>query len=294
LAIFENKFTVMRKSFITLISALILASVVFSQDTGKVRADKLWESEKVFQIPESVFYDHQNKVLYVSNINGNPTVEDENGFISRVGLDGKVIDLQWVQGLNAPKGMGKIGNVLYVTDITRLIEIDIPTGRILHIHDVEGAKFLNDITTDPQGYVYISDMQAGVIYRYDGKSIENWMEGEILVSPNGLYLKDNVLYIGCTDRIIKVDTKTGDHKISFEGTGSIDGLNVDMHGNYIISNWRGLVQFIQPPDLKIILFNTSDKLVNAADIFFAPSTGILYVPTFADGRVMAYKIVYNE
>ena len=205
-----------------------------------------------------------------------------------------MIELQWVKGLNAPKGMGKIGNVLYVTDINRLIEIDIPTGRIIHIHDIDGARFLNDITTDLQGYVYISDMQAGVIYRFDGKSIEKWMEGDILISPNGLYYKDNLLYIGCTDRILKVDTKSGDYKIAVEGTGSIDGLNIDANGNYIISNWRGLVQYIQPPDVKVILFNTTDKLINAADIFYAPSSGVLYVPTFADGRVMAYKIIYNE
>ena len=64
-----------------------------------------------FATPESVFYDKKNDRYLVSNINGNPTDADDNGFISIVSVDGKVENLKWIDGtaeniqLSAPKGM---------------------------------------------------------------------------------------------------------------------------------------------------------------------------------------------
>jgi len=49
-------------------------------------------------------------------------------------LNGSIIELNWIAGLNAPKGMAIYDNSsgsskLYVSDITDLVEIDIGVKR---------------------------------------------------------------------------------------------------------------------------------------------------------------------
>src|SRR3546814_10167804 len=65
--------------------------------------------------PESVTYD--GKFYYISNIGTepNPTVEDGDGFISKVSDEGLIIDRLYLPRrgkLNAPKGMCVIGKLL--------------------------------------------------------------------------------------------------------------------------------------------------------------------------------------
>ena len=51
---------------------------------------KLWETKAEFKLPESVIYDKENDVLYVSNMQDDPFKKDKNGFISKVDLDGNI------------------------------------------------------------------------------------------------------------------------------------------------------------------------------------------------------------
>src|SRR5690242_426460 len=83
-----------------------------------------------FQTPESVLYDADQDVYFVSNINGDPTAADDNGFISRVNPDTQKIELKWIDAakpdilLNAPKGMAILSGVLYVADLTVVRKFD--------------------------------------------------------------------------------------------------------------------------------------------------------------------------
>ena len=58
-------------------------------------------------------------------LDGAPAEKDGKGSIGKVGLDGKIIQAEWVTGLNAPKGMAITGNSLWVADVDRL---DVVTG----------------------------------------------------------------------------------------------------------------------------------------------------------------------
>src|SRR5262245_42159091 len=51
-----------------------------------------------FATPESVLYLPDQDIYLVSNINGKPADHDDNGFISKLGPDGRVIDLKWIDG----------------------------------------------------------------------------------------------------------------------------------------------------------------------------------------------------
>ncbi|MDQ4139111.1 MAG: hypothetical protein M3142_01170 [Bacteroidota bacterium] len=123
----------------------------------KVSLVKKWETEPILNIPESVLYDKNENVLYVSSINGEPSAQDGNGFISKVSTNGQVTELNWITGLDAPKGMGLVGNLLYIADLTKVVVVDTKTGqKVKEINPTE-AQFLNDITVDAQGNVYVSD-----------------------------------------------------------------------------------------------------------------------------------------
>jgi sugar lactone lactonase YvrE len=282
------------KRIFTLVVVLVIISshLSYAQDStpAKVKAVKSWESEEVFLVPESVYYDKDSDMLYVSNIDGSPVVKDDNGFISRVKPNGEVTELRWITGLHAPKGMGKHRGKLFVTDIDVLVAIDIKNGEILNRYPAKDATFLNDIAIDKGGTVYVSDMSGNMIYRFKSGKMEKWFEDEILQRPNGLFYLQGMLYIGCNDYIIRLNTESKEYEVMVEGTGGIDGLNIDEQGNYIISDWYGKVQYVTSDGQITVLFDTSFETVNAADIFYESSNSTLYVPTFRDGRVMAYKI----
>ena len=50
----------------------------------------VWETEKIFELPESVVYDSTNDVLYVSNITDHPFKKDGTGYISKMSTDGNI------------------------------------------------------------------------------------------------------------------------------------------------------------------------------------------------------------
>ena len=109
-------------------------------------------------VPESVLHDVEQDVYLVSNINGGPVERDNNGFISRVSPEGKVLELKFIEGgkgdtkLSAPKGMAIVGDTLYVTDIASVRVFDRKTGKPKGRIGAGGATFLNDIGTYPLGY----------------------------------------------------------------------------------------------------------------------------------------------
>ena len=94
------------------------------QTDGNTKANKLWETPANLKNPESVAYSPKQDVLFISNVNGKPDQKDQNGFISKVSpSNGSLSDLNWVTGLDAPKGISisNDGSKLYVSDITNLV-----------------------------------------------------------------------------------------------------------------------------------------------------------------------------
>jgi len=146
------------------------------QQVGQTSITKLWETLNVLKNPESVAYAPKQNVLFVSNINGKPDQKDQNGFISKVSpSNGSIIELNWVTGLNAPKGIAISNNNsrLYVSDITDLVEIDIGTGKIIKRFNAPGSAFLNDVVSDNQGNIYVSDTVTNTIYKLATNTRDN-------------------------------------------------------------------------------------------------------------------------
>ena len=155
----------------------------------------LWETTGL-KTPESALPVPAEGFAYVSNVAGNPTDKDGNGFISKVSLaDGKIIALEWAKGMDAPKGLALAGGKLYTADIDKLVEIDPKTGKILAKYDAPGATFLNDVAVDAKGDVYVSDSNTSTIWRLAGGKLEKWIDDPALKFPNGLYVDGDKLIV---------------------------------------------------------------------------------------------------
>jgi len=254
---------------------------------------KVWETDTTLRTPESVLYDGNN-TLYVANIDGKPGELDGSGFISKVTLDGKIENLRWTSGLNAPKGMGLYKNRLYVTDVYRLVCINTENGQAEKTWDAVGKNgFLNDVTVAKDGTVYVSDNQNDKIYRLKDEKWEVWMEGEQLNKPNGvLAVGKDKLMVGSTKigALRSVDLATKTMTTLADGMAATDGIVAEGKGNFFVSDWNGQVFHVSADGTKVQLLDTREQKINAADIDYVANKKLLIVPTFYKNSLVAYRV----
>lgn len=250
---------------------------------------KKWETDAVLKTPESVLYDASGKVLYVSNIDGKePWARDDRGSIAKVGLDGRVIAVEWVTGLQAPKGMGQLGGKLYVADLDQVVVIDIDKGAIAHRIPVAGAQRLNDITIDRKGVVYVSDSGTKQVFAITDGKAALWLDQ--LKGPNGLLAHGDDFYVLDNGGMFKVGKDKTLTKIADGMEGGTDGIEHVTGNDFIVSCWRGAIYYVNGKGEKQLLLDTRAKEVHSADIGYDAKARIVYVPTFFTNTVVAYEL----
>jgi len=263
-----------------------------------------------FSTPESVLWDAEQGVWFVSNINGNPSQKDNNGFISRLTKEGAVDSLHFIMAgkggvkLNAPKGLALVGDTLWVADIDAIRGFNKRTGApVASIDAGSKAHFLNDVAAGPDGSVYITD--TGIlfdakgqathpgpdrIYVLSGGKISVAAEGDWLERPNG------ITWDAANARFILVPFggphllgwKPGESKADTLGTGpgSQDGVEM-WNGTPIITSWADSTVFA-------LENGTPRKLVTGqnapADIGLDPIRGLLAIPRFMDNTVEFWSL----
>ena len=269
-------------------SILALTSVTLIIQAQELK--KVWETGG-FDTPESVLSDISNDFYFISNIGGNnPTEKDGNGFISKVDTEGNIVTLKWVTGLNAPKGMVILGNQLLVTDIDRILGIELNSGKIISETNVEGAIFLNDMVVIDEKNVVISDSKTGTYYLFADGKVEKLISDENFKFPNGLALSEGEVISGIGDRLILISVKEKSWRDYITETGSVDGLSTVKKGTYLISDWSGHVHMVYTNKPKRLLLNTTEEKVNAADFYFDVNRSHLIIPTFFANTVACYKL----
>lgn len=250
----------------------------------------LWETDTLLTTVESVIYDPVSDFIYTTNIDGHFMNKDGQGSISKVALDGRVVDAEWISGLNAPTGTGLYEGRLYVTDIDAIVEIDIDAGDVLQTYPIEGASALNDIEVGPNGVVYASDTGGNAIYALRNGVIETIVTN--VDTPNGLLAHDGHLLITrWTPRTVdhlNLDTKALTPLAS--DIAGPDGLEAVGDGTYLASGFNGLIYHVAVDGAKTLLLDTSTQGIRAADIDYIPSKRMLLVPTMQSNKVMAYRL----
>jgi hypothetical protein len=268
-----------------------LAFVCFclvSINAQKATVLKLWATDTILKIPESVLVDDKENCLWVSNIDGAANGKDGKGSISKLSKTGTPINLDWITGLNAPKGMAKYKQELYVADLTELVVIDIKKGVIKNKIKVEGSVFLNDVTVNKNGAVFVSDSRTGKVHRYENNMVT--IEVENLQGPNGLLSIDDQLLILDRGSLLSLAPGGTISKLMDGMDPSTDGIEKVAPNQYIVSCWNGIVYFVAAGAQKITLFDTRSEKINSADIGYDAKNKIIYVPTFLKNSVVAYQL----
>ncbi|RNC87266.1 MAG: GTP-binding protein [Winogradskyella sp.] len=280
----------------------LLSIVLLS--TLNLNAQKLteiWEVEGL-EAPESIVYDSNSDVYYVSNVSGQPAEKNGKGFISIVNSSGELKTKQWITGFNAPKGLGLYYNHLFIADIDQVVVVDVIKGEIIKRFNAEGATFLNDIDISSDGSVYVSDTFGGnAIYKIKDDTITLWLKSEDLNFPNGLEIVNNKLYVSSwgvvtnpetfgtevPGKLIEVDINTKEIKTLTKSIGNLDGL-VAVNNGFIVSDW------IDGSLLSIDKSGNSSKIkdldAGSADFYYNLTERIILIPIMLENKLLAFKI----
>ena len=270
--------------FLFLLSALVSVTLKAHESLNVISG---------FVSPESVVQDAKGDI-YVSEIG--EFNKDGDGKITRISIDGKLST--FANGMDDPKGLIFIGKSLYVTDKNRVLKVE-PDGK----WSVFGSAmafpqtpiFLNDITSDESGNLYVSDSgnlkSGGAIFKISKDKkitlVLNENTPEIL-APNGLWISKNDLYeVDFSSGILyKINLKTKSISKIAEGLGGGDGL-VKFGDNFFISDWKnGKIYKVQGN--KVSLYK--DGFTAAADIALSYDKKSIITPDMKAGSVTIVPI----
>lgn len=249
--------------------------------------------------PNSFVGDPAGKDYFISNVNGDPEARDNNGFITKVDAEGKVLNLKFIQGgildvmLHAPKGMALTGQILYVADLDQLKGFDKTTGKPLVALSFPrtagaGPVSLTDVATDAGTVLYASDQRANTIYRIDAAAdhrISLFIHDDRLSGPAGLAVHPK------TGHVIAVSWEKGKIlEITPEGqltelvsngffTGrfqNLSGVDFDRWGNMYVSDFtKGKIwRMTRDNRFQVI----AEYLPSPADISIDRANNLILVP----------------
>ncbi len=262
--------------------------------------------------PESVRYDPELDVFYVSNINGNPSQHDNNGFIAIVRADStaaapKVLVEGGKNGvtLDAPKGLALSGDTLWVADINHVRAFNRKTGAKLADIDLSSqkAQFLNDVVIGGDGGVYVTDTgilfddKGGMshpgtdqIFKISGGKATS-IRADSLDAPNGIaFDKANNRFIlgGFAGKAVQA-WHPGDKMPTtlVAGPGQYDGVEVLNDGRILVTSWAdSTVDVVQNGALTKLVTGVNGP----ADIGVDTKRMLVAIPLFNDGKVVYYRI----
>jgi sugar lactone lactonase YvrE len=256
--------------------------------------EELWTAGRDFLIPESAAYDPETDAFYVSNYDAyNPSQGAGRQYISKLTSDGKVAALQWVSGLNNPTGLAVRNRRLYAVERTGLVEIEIPTAKIVNRIALPGAGFPNDVAVADNGDIFISDSRKNCIYKVSGGRAEEWLNSPSLPAPNGIQVFKGKVIVGTNgDGCLKaVDLATKAVSVVANlGVGTIDGIESDRQGNLLVSHNEGRLFRISADGRVETILDTTALGMNLADFTYAAGRNMVVFPTFTDSRVAAFRL----
>lgn len=284
-----------RPSLIPLLSGVWLtiacgqAPAVAAESATTIRLDEMWLTRGLAN-PESAVLSEKRAFLYVTNVNGEGDAKDHNGFIARIGLDGRILEREWARGLNAPKGIMLRGESLYVADIDEMAVIDAGSGAVMRRVAAPGALFLNDLEFAPDGRVLIADSQNARIYGFRSDTAEVWAEDALLDSVNGLYAEPGRLIVTTmAGRLLAIDYQTRAISVLAEGLGDADGIAPLGDGNYLVSEWPGLMHVVAADGTHRTVMDTRARKIYLNDFLLVDD--VLYQPNWEPGTLTAYRVI---
>lgn len=259
---------------------------------------KLWETGEIFKAPESVAYDSERGFLYISNCNGGL----KNGlpygqhYISKANIKGEIIKFDWIENLTKPTGICIASDKLYIVERFGIVEYDLKEDKVSNKFYIKTSYFLNDITVDSQGGIYVSESDTNTIYKIKDNSVEKWLDSEEISRPNGILFDDGKLLIAVnSDHYLKAvnisDKKVT--KIAHLGEGILDGIKKCGDG-YLVSDFMGNLYLVKPSGQVTELINTREAKLNIADFEYIPDKNMVVSPAMRSNKLICYRLGQKE
>ena len=265
-----------------------------------------------FETPESVRFDGARGFFYVSNVTGNPGHKDNNGYISRVRVDGTMDSLKFIAGglngvtLHSPKGMYLLGDTLWVADIDAIRVFNVVSGAALATVELapNGAVFLNDVTRAPDGTLYVSDTRfvfgdSGVTHRSPDRvyrvgpdrAVSVAVEGDTLGRPNGVFWDTDGqrLIIAALGPPRIFEWKPGDTapRLVAAGPGGYDGIESLGGGRFLLSAQDdSSISVLENGTVTRVVGN----IVAPGDIGWDPAGRRVFVPLLEANQVVIWRL----
>jgi sugar lactone lactonase YvrE len=211
------------------------------------------------QSPYSFVTSQSGKEYFISSVNGEPETADNNGFITKLDANGKLLNLKFIQGgkadvtLHAPKGMALVDQTLYVADLDQLRAFDIYSGKSVATITIAGATtqppaHLTDVAYDGKGLLYCSDQKANRIYRVElaTQNVSILITDPHLAGPTGLAVhpKSGQLIVVSWDKgkIFEISPDGAMSELFSNGFFStrfanLRGVDFDRWGNMYVSDF---------------------------------------------------------
>ncbi len=250
-----------------------------------------WELKDGLCEPETVIHEPGANLLLVSNICGYR--QPGTGYLSRVSLDGAMIDARWLEGLDAPAGMALRNGKLYVADRHVVRVVDAATGRIeRRIAPQPQPGALNDIAVDRDGAIYLSDSARHQVIRIDSSGSSVFPPDTLFKYANGLHISDRQLLVGGW-RLWSVHLQGHESQrrevrdISVSGLRDIDGIEATPDGRLIVSIVGGAVWYLPNAGAAVIWNAPGLSSTNHA---YLPERRLVIVPTGFDNTLLAFRV----
>ncbi len=254
---------------------------------------KLWEVSDVYKAPESVAYDGQRGFLYISNYTQRLKPGSWYGghCISKANLQGELLKFDWIGNISNPTGICIFKDRLYIVERFGVVEYDLTADKVSNKVYLKTANFLNDVTVDTAGRIYVSESDSNVIYRIENGTVETWLDSEAISRPNGILCDNDKLIVGAnSDNYLKAVTITSKEvtNIAHLGPGIIDGIK-KCGQDYLVSLFMGNLYLVTPSGQVTELLNTREEKINLADFEYIEDKELIVIPALWNNKLLGYR-----
>lgn len=241
-------------------------------------------------VPEGIAYSEKNEAFYLTSVAKSKiiTVDKDSG---------KQTDFISAQEFGYQPGVGiwvddqrnllhAIGGYARIPDsLSALYTFDLTTRKLLRRHNGLPGDFLNDLTQDSHGNLYITNSNGASVFilKPEADSLELFYESPEIQFPNGIAISDDQtkLYIASFEkgvRVLDITTRRIMNNADSLGVSQgIDGLEFYKGHLYAVQNGSRANGF---NFRKLVLNQTQDEII-AMEIIDSRNPD-LYVPlTFA-------------
>jgi Secretion system C-terminal sorting domain len=245
-------------------------------------------SAQFYSGPESVEFDYTNNRWLIGNTGtGDILARDGNGELS--------VFAENFSG-SGPYGLEIVDGFLFAcADGGKIFVFDLEGNEVIESPINLQAEFLNGITHDNIGNLYITDFNAQNIYKMDATTYEFSIiaDGSALSStPNGIIFDEEnnrciIVTWASNAKILALDLNTNEVTTLVNSTslGYIDGIAKNSSGTYFLSSWTENAISTIDSEFSTTPVEIITDLDSPADIFYNIVSDTLAIPNSGNNTV---------